>query len=137
MRFSEDAGRVILSRKPALESLAFRDVARDAGKKAFTIIDEFTKRQFERNLFSVLMQSGKFNCLPRNVALSGFEIPFQATAVNVTEIVRHEHGERLPNHLLSRIAKNSFGCGINKLHRTLIIDGNDRVGRGLSKDARP
>src|SRR5947209_2276001 len=124
MRFSEDAGRVILSRKPALESLAFRNVARDTGKKAFTLIDEFPKRQFERNLFSVLMQAGKLNCLPRNVPCARFEIPFQPNAVSMTEIVRHEHGERLPNHLLPRITKNSLGCGINETHGALVVDGN-------------
>jgi hypothetical protein len=44
-----------------LQTLAFIDVACDAGEEALPLIREFCKRDFEGNLGAALMQAGQLN----------------------------------------------------------------------------
>src|ERR1044072_8509754 len=111
-----------------LRELSLCDVAGYAGKKALTILCEFSERKFERYFSSVFAQSGKLHALPRHVTLAGRHIAFQPRAMNMPQVFGHDHGERLSNQFITRVTESFFRSLIRKQNRTVHVDRDDRVG---------
>ena len=125
--FQFDGPRLARASQLLFGALALSLVASDAGEVALTIAAEFSKRQLERNLSSLLVQTRQLYSAPADVLLTGLYIAFQPGAVNVSQILRHQHGQVLAQHLFYRITEDVFGGAIDIDDGAVGIDRDDSV----------
>ena len=77
------------------ESFALADVAAYSGKGMLAIADKFAKGDLQPNLLAALVQPCKFHAFPREVPLPGLDILLDGLAMNLPEIIGHQHRQRL------------------------------------------
>src|SRR3979411_2270603 len=73
------------------------------------------------------MKSGQLNTRPIEVLATRFRIASDGRFVNVAEVVRHEHRNFLPNHLLNGVSKYLLSCMIHEENFASNIDCSDAV----------
>ena len=64
-----------------------------AGEVAFTGAGEFAKRDFERNLMPVFMQTRQLDGLLSDMFLSGLNGALYSCPAEVAQVLRHQPGE--------------------------------------------
>ena len=112
-----------------------RYVARDAGKKALTIFLKFTERNLQLKLSATLVHTRKFDCVPRDVLVSGVYVILQTSAMKMPEVFRHQDSQFGPDQFFSGVTENARGRAVNKENCAVFVDGDDCVGGSLGDDA--
>lgn len=63
--------------------------------------------------------------------LASFHVACDSGLVEMTQILRHQHGEWLADHLFAGVAEDPFRGGIDYEYRAVGIDRNDRIRGGF------
>src|SRR5688572_23778101 len=62
---------------------------------------------------------------------ASFHVACDSCLVQVTQVLRHQHGEWLADHLFAGVPEDSFRRGIDYEYRAVGIDRNDRIRGGI------
>src|SRR3979411_2923169 len=73
------------------------------------------------------MKSGQLNTAPIEMLPTGLGVASDGRCVNVSQVVRHEHRNFLPNHLLNGVSKYLLSCMIYEENFASNIDCSDAV----------
>ena len=119
-----------------LQGLAGAQVAQHADKRVQALVLKLADGQVGRKDGAVLAPAVDFAADADDVPLAGLLIVGQVAVVLVVIGRRHQHFHVLPDQLAGQVAEHPLRGGVDGVDRSLRVDGDDGVDRGIDHRAQ-
>ena len=126
-----------IERSPTtLDTVPFREIAQEAGEQGRIDAGDARDRELDGKLHPIRAQRGDLDPPAKGRALAGLEIALDTFEVGFSKSRRYDQiGEELAARRRAGKAEDALRGGVEFHHAAVVIDGNDRVERGVEHRA--
>src|SRR3954468_5785851 len=119
------------------QSLAFRDVTHEPGKKPPVLKPHLAYRKIHRKRSAIFALANDFPANSNDPRMTRPRIVFEVAIMRLPVRTGHEGFDILSNNLVSLIPEDIFRGRIARLDRALLVYGNDSLHCGIKDGAQP